>query len=220
MAIEVSSHTRTGNWRVREWFPDLSERTQLQLSGFHAELLTFNRAINLISSRTELDADLIHFSDAILGSRLVLKDFSGSEIYDFGSGNGLPGIVLAALAPSHRVHLVESDARKVEFLKHVVAKLGLRNAIIHLSRVEDLPADSVEAVVSRGFASIQKSLLLARKSCRVNAKYFHFKGEAWVREVTDIPSQMCRYWIPMHVADYSLPLGNAKLSLVATKKMA
>lgn len=206
-------------WRVNEWFPELTSDAKRQLRTYHVELLTFNRAINLISGRTEETADLVHFADCILGCQLILKSCTGPEIVDFGSGNGLPGIVLGILAPEFKVTLVESDARKVEFLKHVVNRTGLTNVIPRHMRAEDVPADSVQWAVSRGFASIQKSLLLSRKAVCVGGQYFHFKGESWVREVADIPSQMCRHWIPMLVDDYSLPVGSARLSIVVTKRI-
>lgn len=220
MALEVLSNQSTKYWRIEEWFPHLSQEALDQLKLFHSELIVFNKAINLISNRTEESADLVHFADCLIGSEHILKASKGRNIYDFGSGNGLPGIILAILAPNYRVHLVESDARKIEFMKYVGTKLGLRNLVPLHCRVEDLKEDSVELVVSRGFASVQKSLLVARKPCKINAQYFHFKGEGWVREVADIPSQMCRFWIPMHLTDYSLPAGNTRLSIVVTKKMA
>ncbi|MCB0361869.1 MAG: 16S rRNA (guanine(527)-N(7))-methyltransferase RsmG, partial [Bdellovibrionales bacterium] len=180
MALESVTELESTNWRIKEWFPHLSEDAISQLRMFHAELLAFNRKINLISSRTESNSDLIHFADCVLGSELILKNCQGSEIYDFGSGNGLPGIILAILSPNYRIHLVESDARKAEFMKYMGNKLKLRNLVVHNCRIEDLPEGSVDFVVSRGLASVQKSISLARRACRKNARYFHFTGDSWV----------------------------------------
>lgn len=206
-------------WRINEWFPELSEDARRQLRTYHVELITFNRAINLISNRSEENADLVHFADCVLGCQLLLKSCTGPTVYDFGSGNGLPGIVLAILAPEFEIRLVESDARKVEFLKHVANRIGLPNVTPLHMRAEDVADNSVQWGVSRGFASISKSLLFARKAFQVGGQYFHFKSESWVREVADIPSQMCRFWVPMLVDDYSLPVGNVRLSIVVTKKV-
>lgn len=219
MRLENSTESRENMWRIDEWFPHLSDDARRLLADYHRELITFNRAINLISGRSEKIADLVHFADCILGSEIVLKGCEGPEIYDLGSGNGLPGVILGILSPQLRVHLIESDSRKVEFLKHLVNRLGLGNVVPHHMRVEELEAESIQFAVSRGFASIQKALLVSRKSFSKNGQYFHFKGDAWVREVAEIPSQMCRFWIPMLVDDYSLPVGNSRLSIVVTKKI-
>src|ERR1700729_3429981 len=50
---------------------------------------------------------------------------SGEWVADIGSGAGLPGLALAIAKPGSRVVLVESLARRAEFLRMAVADLGL-----------------------------------------------------------------------------------------------
>lgn len=219
MALDIVNSSELKNWRIDQWFTDLPKEVRDKLRQFHVELVAFNKSINLISARTESIADQIHFADCLLGSKIILNHCRSNEIYDLGSGNGFPGIILAILAPNYKVVLVESDERKVEFLKHVTNKLNLKNVICLRSRIENLKDNSIAIGVSRGFASVQKSLLVTRKVFQTNAQYFHFKGDGWVSEVAEIPSQMCRYWIPMHIGDYSLPANNTRLSILVTKKI-
>jgi len=206
-------------WRLREWFQRLSDNALSQLKLYQVELLRFNQRINLISSKTEKNADLVHFADSIMGSELLLKNSEAEVIHDIGSGNGFPGLVLAVLAPERRIVAIDSDARKIEFIKHVAASLGLKNVEARQSRLEDLPADSVECAVSRAFSSISKSILLSRKASMMGADYFHFKGDAWVRELADIPSQICSVWAPRLIGEYVLPDKTTRLALIATKKI-
>ena len=49
-----------------------------------------------------------------------------AKIFDIGSGNGFPGLLMAILDPGHEYNLVESDARKCEFLKHCYHRLELK----------------------------------------------------------------------------------------------
>lgn len=49
----------------------------------------------------------------------------GVRVLDLGSGAGLPGIPLAIARPDLRVVLLESMARRVEWLHEVVTELGL-----------------------------------------------------------------------------------------------
>lgn len=207
------------SWRILEWFPDISSAVSEKLRLFHVELLHFNKTINLISPRTEKTADLVHFADSIIGSRLVLENSKGPEIYDFGSGNGFPGLVLAAMAPDRKIFMIEKDTRKVEFLKHVIGRMGLTNASVFSLRVEDLKPDSIQIAVSRGFAPVSKALITTRSTFRVGGQYFHMKGDGWVREVAEIPTQICTIWSPRLLSEYTLPDGSAKLSMVLTTKI-
>lgn len=207
------------HWRIREWFPHLSDEVVGRLRAFHYELIHFNGRMNLISPRTEMFADQIHFADCILGGEAILAATKMTTIHDIGSGNGLPGLLMAVLAPDRQFHLVDKDARKIEFLKHCSARLGLKNAQAYQTRLEDIPAESIQCAVSRGFASISKSLLSSRKAFAVNGEYYHFKGDAWVREVAEIPTQICTYWAPTLLKEYSLPDNGPKLAVVLTRKI-
>ncbi len=206
-------------WRLREWFQHLDDNALSQLKLYQVELLRFNQRINLISSKTEKNADLVHFADSIMGAELLLKNSQADVIHDIGSGNGFPGLVLAVIAPDRKVIAIDSDARKVEFVKHVAATLGLKNFEAKQARLEDLGPDSIECAVSRAFASISKSILLSRKASKMGSDYFHFKGDAWVRELADIPSQICSVWAPRLIGEYTLPDKTTRLALVATKKI-
>ncbi|MCB0356582.1 MAG: class I SAM-dependent methyltransferase, partial [Bdellovibrionales bacterium] len=113
-------------WRVPEFFPELSKEQQEKLLAYQTELIHFNGRINLISARTEQEADIIHMADCIKASQLILKGSQQKEIFDIGSGNGLPGIVMAILDAERKIVVVDKDARKMEFLKHLCSRLDLK----------------------------------------------------------------------------------------------
>jgi 16S rRNA (guanine527-N7)-methyltransferase len=54
----------------------------------------------------------------------------GLRVLDVGSGAGLPGIPLAIDRPDLQITLLEPLARRVTFLEHAVATLGLANVTI------------------------------------------------------------------------------------------
>lgn len=206
------------HWRLSTWFKDISDEKLTQLAAYHSELLFFNGRMNLISPRTEKDADLIHFADAILGGRMIFSRSKASNIYDVGSGNGIPGIVMSVLWPEKFFTLVDADARKAEYLKHCVNRLGLKNTRVMNARLEDLEVGSIQCAVSRGFANFSKSLLMARRAAALGCEFYHFKGQAWSSEVAAVPAQILANWNPEHVGDYHLPIGETILSiLLATR---
>lgn len=207
------------HWRVDQWYPDISEDIRAKLKKFHEELLRFNKTMPLIGVKTIPVSDAIHFADSIIGCRLVAKDLKSPEIYDFGSGNGFPGIVFALLAPQIKVHLVENDAKKCEFLKHMVSTLGLKNCDVMHKNVESIPTGSVEAALSRDFGATTKCLLMTRKIFKTGGVFYHFKGEEWATEIAGIPTQLCSYWQPSLLGDYKLPIGEIKFAIVKTIKI-
>ena len=170
-------------WRIPEWFQGLSKEQLDALRVYHYELMHFNGRINLISPKSERNADLIHFSDSILAAQEIMKDdMGGYPIYDVGSGNGLPGMVLSILYPDQEVILLDSDSRKVEFLKHIIHRLGLKNVSTLNVRFEDIEEGSIHRVVSRGFANITKCLVAARKATAPEAHRTTTpsEGVAWI----------------------------------------
>jgi 16S rRNA (guanine527-N7)-methyltransferase len=61
---------------------------------------------------------------------------AANAIVDVGSGAGFPGLVLAAALPAAAVDLVESVARKADFIRRAVAAAGLENARVIEERAE------------------------------------------------------------------------------------
>jgi 16S rRNA (guanine527-N7)-methyltransferase len=60
-----------------------------------------------------------------------------STLADLGSGAGMPGIPLAIALPDARVALVESSARKCDFLRRAIDVCGLSNANVIHARAEE-----------------------------------------------------------------------------------
>jgi 16S rRNA (guanine527-N7)-methyltransferase len=207
----------TPHWRIDELFPDLGLETRAQLRELHTELLKFNKAINLISANSIVDADLIHIADGIIGSKIVIGNLSTKTIYDIGSGNGIPGIVAAVLSPAHNFILLDSDGRKVEFMKHCISKLKLDNCSVVLSRIEEIDGNQINAAVSRGFSSIQNSISLISRGAAETCEYFHFKSAAVEGEISACRSEQPDWEVSL-LAEYEIPKHPGKRSIVLTKR--
>jgi len=206
-------------WRIKEWFPDLSEKTITALQSYFALVVKHNKTLSLVSPKTVPVADALHFADCILGSQIVLDDSPDlKKIYDFGSGNGFPGIVFGILNPEIEVVLIESDLRKVEFLKHVATTLSITNVKVQHATIESLPVDSVKFAIVRGFGNISKTILLARKIMPKGGVLYHMKGEQWGLEITEIPTQLCSIFYPALVREYVLPSTQIRFGVVKTTK--
>lgn len=222
MSTQGLSDQPTVHWRLEQWFPELVAEELEKLKRLHNDLIRFNRTLNLIGVKTIATADNIHFADSILASRKIAADLGEEKtIYDIGSGNGFPGLVFAILYPDIEVKLVEIDQRKSEYLKHCVSAIGLENRVdVLIRRAEDLPIESVQVAMCRGFSSLSKALLLLRKQFAVGGRFYHLKSEEWASEISQMPTQLCSYWHPSLLAEYKLPVGEIRYAVVKTEKIA
>jgi 16S rRNA (guanine527-N7)-methyltransferase len=209
---------RNALWRIQEWFPNLPEEKIEVLKAFHAELLKFNARVNLIARSTEREADELHFADCIFASEIVFQRGLSKKIFDIGSGNGFPGLIFGILDSKREYILVESDSRKVEFLKHSIAVLKLKNVAALNVRYETLASMNMETAISRGFASISKTLLSCNKIFESEAKFLHLKGNNWSSEIAGLPSQLISVWQPELLGEYTLPVSQARRAIVSTQK--
>jgi 16S rRNA (guanine527-N7)-methyltransferase len=129
------------------------------LAAFVALLLRWNAVYNLTGVRG---------ADEILDRHLV-ESFAlrpllhGTPVADVGSGGGLPGVPLAIVEPDRRFTLIESRAKRVRFLRHVVSELKLTNTEVAHGRAEALTFPQPFAtVLARAVAPPAELLAICR----------------------------------------------------------
>lgn len=106
--------------------------SQQALQQYHALLLKWQKAINLISPNTVNEAWDRHFEDSL---QLLPHVPQGATLADIGTGAGFPGMVLAIARPDLDVHLIESDDKKCQFLR-TVSRETSSPVKIHTTRIE------------------------------------------------------------------------------------
>lgn len=129
----------------------LSATVQEQLLQFVQLLIKWNRVYNLTSVRKPDDIIVRH----ILDSLVVVPYLEAQRVLDVGTGAGLPGIPLSLACPDTQFVLLDSNNKKVRFVRQAVAELGLDNVTVEQTRVEDYrPGQPFDAVVSRAYSSL------------------------------------------------------------------
>jgi 16S rRNA (guanine527-N7)-methyltransferase len=138
----------------------VSRETTERLDGFVSTLLDWQRTTNLIALSTVPELWTRHIADSLQ----LLDLATDARIWvDLGSGGGFPGVVIGcALAerPGALVHLVESNSKKVAFLREARRVTGTPLAI-HAERIEAFATGfegAPEVICARAVAPL-KSLL-------------------------------------------------------------
>ncbi len=153
------------------------------LAALVGELEHWNRRINLTAIRDTRDIVAAHILDS-LAVRPLLR---GHRVLDVGTGAGFPGLPLAIAEPQTGFVLLDSNARKISFVRHIIGSLGLGNASAVQSRAEDYaPGEGFDTVIARALASTQKILQLAGHLVAKDGVLLALKGRFPAVELEDL----------------------------------
>ena len=170
-----------------------------QLIAYVTLLAKWNRSYNLTAIR-EPQAMVSHH---LLDSLAVLPHLPLGEkgrLADAGTGAGLPGIPLALARPQWHVALIESNQKKVAFLRQATIELGMRNVEVHEGRVEAWhPASRFAVVISRAFAELAEFVAACRHLLAPGGTLAAMKGKRPDAEVKQLPRDVrCSSIIRLH----------------------
>ena len=147
-------------------------------------LLIFNKKYNLISKNTEKEI----WSRHILDSAQIIKyiDFTKDHILsDFGSGAGLPGIVLSIANnnPNFHVKLYEKSPVKRAFLSDIqkITKFDIE------ANVNDYKLIRTDYVVRRAFKKLDLVFDISREKVKNPHKLIILKGKNALNDLKKLP---------------------------------
>ncbi len=147
-------------------------------------LLIYNKKYNLISKSTEKEVWNRH----ILDSAQIIKyiDFKKDHILsDFGSGAGLPGVILsiANTNPNFHVKLYEKSPVKRAFLRDIqkIAKFVIKK------NVYDYKVIRANYIVCRAFKKLDVIFDISREKVKNPHKLIILKGKSALTDLKKLP---------------------------------
>ncbi|MET0389646.1 MAG: 16S rRNA (guanine(527)-N(7))-methyltransferase RsmG [Polyangiales bacterium] len=158
----------------------VSPEQRAQLERFLQLLLEANTRFNLTAVR---EHDVAWERHVVESLRLVPLLGDPRTLLDVGSGGGLPGLVLAIARPDTTVTLLESSAKKAQFLADTSEALGLTNVHVDCRRAESAAApgeplrESFDVVTARAVAALPVLLELTVPFVRLGGRVLAVKGE-------------------------------------------
>ena len=127
----------------------LSETQQRTLLLYLDQLLLWNKAYNLTAITDPEEALIKHVIDCLS----IITHLPAGSLLDIGTGAGLPAVIIAICQPERQCTALDSNQKKVRFIKQISSELGLSNMQPIASRIEAHEA-SYAVVTSRAFASL------------------------------------------------------------------
>lgn len=119
---------------------NLSEEQVAQFNRYYELLVDWNTRMNLTAITEPKDVAVKHIIDSLSSYDPALFP-AGTALIDVGTGAGFPGLPLKIFAPELKLTLVDSLAKRVNFLETVAGELGLKGVRCIHGRAEDLARD-------------------------------------------------------------------------------
>ncbi len=147
---------------IKKYFPHLSTKQIEQFTTLDALYHDWNSKINVIS-RKDIDNLYEHH---ILHSLAIAKYITfreGTNVLDFGTGGGFPGIPLAIFFPEANFKLIDGTGKKVRVAQEVADAIGLENVLpAHLRGEEE--KGKFDFIVSRAVMPLPDLMKIVKKN--------------------------------------------------------
>ena len=152
---------------------DISAQTQQRLLDYLVLMQKWNKVHNLTAVRDADEMVTLHLLDSLV----VLPFIDAKHLLDVGSGAGLPGIPLAICLPDLQVTVIDSNSKKVSFMRQAKAELGITNLEVLGDRVEEISSTrKFEIIISRAFSDLSLFISLTHHLLDSQGKWLAMKG--------------------------------------------
>lgn len=165
-----------------------ADETISKLDAFAGMLIETNKHMNLTAITSPEDIAVKHFADSLSPLAFVNMN-DGDRVIDVGTGAGFPGVPLLIANPAINLTLLDSTAKKLDFIASSLSALGLSAETLHM-RAEDAGhkddmRGSFDYVFSRAVAPLNILCEYCLPFVRPGGKFIAMKGSKADEEIKD-----------------------------------
>lgn len=147
---------------ISKYFPQLTDEQAQQFDALDELYREWNMKINVIS-RKDIDNLYEHHVLHSLAIAKMIRFKPGTQILDFGTGGGFPGIPLAIMFPECRFKLIDGTGKKIRVAQEVANAIGLKNCQpVHLRGEEE--RGKFDFIVSRAVMPLPDLIKIVTKN--------------------------------------------------------
>lgn len=165
---------------------ELSLEQQRTLLLYLDKLLMWTKAYNLTAITQPKEALIKHVIDCLA----VVPHLPAGSLLDIGTGAGLPAVIIAICQPERQCTALDSNQKKIRFIKQIASELKLTNVNPIASRIE-AHTEQYDVVTSRAFASLSDFVALAAPRMQPQGSLQAMKGLA---PEADELAQLGEHW--------------------------
>ena len=185
---------------ITKYFSDISDEQRRQFEALYDLYQDWNSKINVIS-RKDIDNLFEHHVLHSLAIAKTIRFKDGTEILDFGTGGGFPGVPLAILFPNCHFRLIDGTGKKIRVATEVANAIGLKNCHPEHKRGEEekgkydfvvsravMPLPDLERIVRKNISTKQRNALpngiICLKGGNVESELQPFRKYVEVTEIS------------------------------------
>ena len=183
-------------------------------------LKEYNSHTNLTSITEDEQIFLKHFYDSLTFVKaLDLKEYN--NLLDIGTGAGFPGMVLKIVFPNLNVTLLDSNNKKITFLRELAEKIHVNNINFYQGRAEDYikeKREQFDIVTARAVSNLPVLSELCLPLVKKNGYFIAMKGSN-KEEIKEAEFAIKTLGGTIEqIINFTLPIENSERNIIKIKK--
>ncbi|GAB6960977.1 16S rRNA (guanine(527)-N(7))-methyltransferase RsmG [Prevotella aurantiaca JCM 15754] len=147
---------------ITKYFPELTNKQKEQFAALYDLYQDWNAKINVISRKDITNLYEHHVLHSLAIAKFInFRD--DTNVLDFGTGGGFPGIPLAIIYPQANFKMIDGTGKKIKVATEVANAIGLENVLPQHKRGEE-EKGKFDFIVSRAVMPLPDLMKIVRKN--------------------------------------------------------